>query len=107
MSLYALDAVFRPRSVALVGASPRERSVGRAILRNLREAGFAGPMGVVNPRHASLEGVASVARLAALPFQPDLVIVSSPVETVPDVIADAVAAGARAAIEAAGGKVEE
>ena len=34
MSLYALDAVFRPRSVALVGASPRERSVGRAILRN-------------------------------------------------------------------------
>jgi acetyltransferase len=98
MSLYALDAVFRPRSVALVGASPRERSVGRAILRNLREAGFAGPMGVVNPRHASIEGVASVARLAALPFQPDLVIVSSPVETVPDVIADAAAAGARAAI---------
>lgn len=98
MSLYALDAVFRPRSVALVGASPRERSVGRAILRNLREAGFDGPMGVVNPRHASIEGVASVARLAALPFRPDLVVVSSPAETVPDVIADAAAVGARAAI---------
>lgn len=98
MSTYALDAVFRPRSVALVGASPRERSVGRAILRNLRDAGFAGPLGVVNPRHASIEGVPSVARLAALPFRPDLVIVSSPARTVPDVIADAAGAGARAAI---------
>lgn len=98
MSTYALDAVFRPRSLALVGASPRERSVGRTILRNLRDAGFAGPLGVVNPRHAQIEGLPTVARLADLPFAPDLVVVSTPVATVPQVIADAAAVGARAAI---------
>ncbi|WP_330946069.1 bifunctional acetate--CoA ligase family protein/GNAT family N-acetyltransferase [Thermomonas sp. LB-4] len=98
MSTYALDAVFRPRSLALVGASPRERSVGGAILRNLREAGFAGPLGVVNPRYPRIEGVAAVARLADLGFVPELVVVSSPAATVPRVIADAAALGVRAAI---------
>ena len=98
MSTYALDAVFRPRSVAVVGASPRERSVGRAVVRNLREAGFAGPVGLVNPRYRQIDGVAAVARLADLPFQPELVVVSTPADTVPGVIAEAVAAGARAAV---------
>ena len=83
MSTYALDAVFRPRSLALVGASPRERSVGGAILRNLREAGFTGLLGVVNPRYPRIEGVAAVARLADLGFVPELVVVSSPAATVP------------------------
>ena len=55
MSTYALDAVFRPKSVAVVGASPRERSVGRAVVRNLREAGFAGPVGLVNPKYRQIE----------------------------------------------------
>jgi len=98
MSTYALDAVFRPRSVAVVGASPRERSVGRAVVRNLREAGFAGPVGLVNPRYRQIDGVAAVARLADLPFRPELVVVSTPADTVPGVIAEAVAAGARAAV---------
>ena len=75
MSTYALDAVFRPKSVAVVGASPRERSVGRAVVRNLREAGFAGPVGLVNPKHRQIDGVPAVARLADLPFKPELVVV--------------------------------
>ena len=62
MSTYALDAVFRPESVAVVGASPRERSVGRAVVRNLREAGFAGPVGLVNPKHRRIDGVAGPVR---------------------------------------------
>ena len=98
MSTYALDAVFRPESVAVVGASPRERSVGRAVVRNLRQAGFAGPVGLVNPKHRRIDGVAAVARLADLPFRPDLVVVSTPAETVPAVIAQACKAGARAAV---------
>ena len=68
MSTYALDAVFRPESVAVVGASPRERSVGRAVVRNLREAGFAGPVGLVNPKYRQIDGLPAVARLADLPF---------------------------------------
>ena len=98
MSTYALDAVFRPTSVAVVGASPRERSVGRAVVRNLREAGFAGPVGLVNPKHRQIDGMPAVARLADLPFRPELVVVSTPAATVPGVIAEAVAVGARAAV---------
>ena len=98
MSTYALDAVFRPKSVAVVGASPRPRSVGRAVVRNLRQAGFAGPIGLVNPKHRWIDGMPAVARLADLPFQPELVVVSTPAETVPGVIAEACKAGARAAV---------
>ena len=98
MSTYALESVFRPQSIAVVGASPRERSVGRAVVRNLREAGFAGPVGLVNPRHRQIDGVPAVARLADLPFRPELVVVSTPAQTVPGLIAEAVAVGARAAV---------
>ncbi|WP_374012923.1 GNAT family N-acetyltransferase [Pseudoxanthomonas koreensis] len=98
MSTYALDAVFRPRSVAVVGASPRERSVGRTVIRNLRDAGFSGQVAVVNPKYPQIEGIATVARLADLPFRPKLVVVSTPAATVPGVIAEAIAAGARAAV---------
>ena len=98
MSTYALESVFRPQSIAVVGASPRERSVGRAVVRNLREAGFAGPVGLVNPKHRQIDGMPAVARLADLPFRPELVVVSTPAETVPGVIAEAVAVGARAAV---------
>ena len=57
MSTYRLDALLAPRSIAVVGASPRERSLGRIALRNLRAGGFAGPIYLVNPRHAEIDGV--------------------------------------------------
>jgi len=98
MSTYALEAVFRPASVAVVGASPRERSVGRAVVQNLRQAGFSGPVGLVNPRHAQIEGLDAVPRLADLPFTPELVVISTPAATVPGLVAEAVAVGARAAV---------
>ena len=41
MSVRNLDKLFKPRSVVLIGASPRPRSVGAVIVRNLRRAGFA------------------------------------------------------------------
>ncbi|HBN53362.1 MAG TPA: hypothetical protein DD456_04805, partial [Stenotrophomonas sp.] len=57
MSIYHLQTVFRPRSVAVIGGSPRERSAGRAVVRNLRAAGFAGQIGWVNPRHGQIDGM--------------------------------------------------
>jgi CoA binding domain len=56
--------LFAPRSIALVGASPRERSVGRMILRNLREAGFAGSIQLVNPKYPEIEGIRPVGNVA-------------------------------------------
>ena len=78
MSTYALDAVFNPRSVALVGASPRERSLGRLVLRQLLDGGFAGPVGVVNARYPEIEGVRTVRRMQELEFKPELVLIAVP-----------------------------
>ena len=63
MSTYRLDALMAPKSIAVVGASPRERSLGRIALRNLREGGFAGPIHLVNPRHPEIDGVKAAATI--------------------------------------------
>jgi acetyltransferase len=55
MSTYRLDRVFSPCSVALIGASPREKSVGRAVLKNLRDGGWSGPLHVINPKHRDID----------------------------------------------------
>src|SRR5689334_17639558 len=98
MSTYRLDKLFEPRSVALVGASPREGSLGRTVLRNLREAGFAGPIGLVNPKHAAIDGLLCVPRLQDLAAPPDLVVITTPPATVPAIVTSAGETGVAAAI---------
>lgn len=98
MSLYRLDKAFVPRSVALVGASPRERSVGRALLKNLIAGGFAGPIRLVNPHYAEIEGIAAVRRIEDLPEPPDLIVIASPPATVPEMVRAAGAKGCAAAV---------
>jgi acetyltransferase len=98
MSTYRLDRVLSPRTVALIGASPRQRSLGAAILKNLRDAGFAGPIGLVNPHYAEIGGVATTSSLAKLPFVPDLVIVTAPATAIPDIISEAGQLGVAGAV---------
>src|SRR6266699_2317017 len=98
MSTYRLDKVFAPRSVALAGASPRESSVGRKILRNLRAAAFAGPVDIVNPHYREIDGLATVARFSALPAAPDLAVIAAPPQTIPGLVADAAARGCAGAV---------
>jgi acetyltransferase len=92
MSTYRLEKLLAPRAVALIGASPRPSSVGRMVLKNLRDGGFAGAIHLVNPRYDQIEGVAAVKRIEDLPTAPDLVVVAAPPAAVPQVIA---AAGAK------------
>jgi acetyltransferase len=98
MSTYNLQSVFRPQSVAVIGGSPRDRSAGRAVMRNLRGAGFAGKVAWVNPRHAEIDGIRTIKRLRDLDWVPELVVVTAPASIVPQVIADAAALGVAAAI---------
>ena len=98
MGTYALGSVFSPASVALVGGSPRERSLGRLVLRQIIDGGFRGRIGVVNKRYPELEGVATAPRLDALGFAPELVLVATPPATVARVAMRAADAGARALI---------
>jgi len=98
MSTYRLKNLLSPRSVALVGASPRQGSVGRAILQNILKAKFNGEFGLVNPRHAEIDGVATVRHLAELPFVPELVVITAPATAVADTIDEAGKRGAAGAL---------
>ena len=93
MSVRNLDKLFAPRSVALIGATPRPGSVGAVVLRNLRRAGFAGELMLVNPHHHSIEGLIVHPDIASLPRTPDLAVIVTPAETVPGVIVELVARG--------------
>ncbi len=98
MSTYRLANLLSPHSVALVGASPRQGSVGRAILRNIRSGGFKGDFGLVNLHHAEIDGVPAVDRLAKLPFSPELVVITAPAAAIPGLIDEAGKEGAAGAI---------
>jgi acetyltransferase len=98
MSTYRLDRLFAPRSVALVGASPRAGSLGRTVLANLQGAGFPGPIRLVNPRYPEIEGIPCMARIGDLPEAPDLVVIATPPATVPGLVAEAAETGSAVAI---------
>src|ERR1051326_5904444 len=97
MSTHRLHCLLSPRSVALVGASPREHSVGRQILKNLRVAGFEGAVRLVNPKYLEIEGIAAIKDVTTLP-PTDLLIIAAPPPTVPEIVATAAAKGIGAAI---------
>jgi acetyltransferase len=98
VSTYRLDRLFRPRSLAIVGASDREGSLGRAVLENVTRGGFAGPVGIVNPKRRSVGGRPAARALGALGFAPDLVVVATPAAAVPGVLREAGEAGAAAVV---------
>jgi acetyltransferase len=98
MTIRNLDKMLRPRSLALIGASERAGSIGLHIAENLLKADFVGPIGFVNPRHAQVVSRPCYADVEALPFTPDLAIVATPAQAVPDTIAELGRKGSRAAV---------
>ena len=97
MSVRNLDRMFRPSSVALIGASPRTGTIGHQILENLR-AQFPGSLMLVNPAHRTIDGMPVHAGIADLPRTPDLAVIATSPNTVPDLIAALGAKGTRAAV---------
>ena len=98
MSTYNLDKLFSPGSIAVVGASPRKTSSGRAVVENLLRAGFPGPIHVVNPHYDAIEGVHAVKSYEALPEAPDVAVIAVPPAAVPDAVAAAARKGTAAGI---------
>ena len=98
MSTYRLDRLFAPRSIAVVGGSPRDTSPGRAVLKNLRGGGFAGAIHLVNSHYDKIEGVAAVKSYEALATTPDVAVIAAPAAAVASVVRAAAAKGTAAAI---------
>jgi acetyltransferase len=98
MSVRNLEALFQPASVAVVGASDREGSLGSLVLRNMKLGGFKGEIWPVNHQHSTVDGAQAWPNIESLPKVPDLAVICTPPHTVPDLIAALGRKGARAAI---------
>jgi len=98
MSVRNLDYLFKPRSIAVVGASNRAGSVGAVVARNLLQSGFGGPIMPVNPKHHAIAGVLAYPAVGDLPEVPDLAVICTPPDTVPDIVAELAEAGTQAAV---------
>jgi acyl-CoA synthetase (NDP forming)/RimJ/RimL family protein N-acetyltransferase len=82
----SLGPMLAPRSVAVIGASPRAGSVGGELLANILKGGYPGTVYVVNPHHDEVLGVPAVRTPADLPVAPDLAVVAVPASGVLDVV---------------------
>ncbi|MHB1205870.1 MAG: acetate--CoA ligase family protein [Rhodospirillaceae bacterium] len=98
MTVRNLDFLFKPRSVAVVGAGANPDNVGHLVLSNIRGAGFQGPVYPVNLHGGVIEGLSSYRTIADLPAPPDLAIIATPPDTVAQVVADLGARGCRAGV---------
>ncbi|MCW5771548.1 MAG: bifunctional acetate--CoA ligase family protein/GNAT family N-acetyltransferase [Rhodospirillaceae bacterium] len=98
MSVRNLDAVFKPKSVVLVGASDRAGSIGAAVTKNTLGGSFAGDIHLINRRGGTIAGRRALKSPAELPAPADLAVIATPPETVPQVVAELAAAGTRAAV---------
>jgi acetyltransferase len=103
MSAVHLERMFRPRSIAVVGANNRPHRVGGVIMRNLLAGGFEGPIMPVNPRYDAVAGVLTYPDVFSLPRVPDLAILCTPPDTIPDLVDELGARGTKAVMVVARG----
>jgi acetyltransferase len=95
---HPLDSLFLPKSVAVIGASERTGSVGRSVLWNLLSSPFGGTVFPVNAKRPNVLGIKAYPSVTALPDKVDLVVITTPADTVPDLIAESVELGIPSAI---------
>ena len=98
MSVRHLEFLFRPGSIAVVGASNRAHSVGHVVVRNLLRGGFSGPVMPVNPKYEAVAGVLTYPDIASLPITPDLAVICTPPSIVPDLVKELGDSGTRAVV---------
>jgi acetyltransferase len=75
MSQRGLEALLRPKSIAVIGASAKTDRAGYLMMRNLLAGGFNGPVMPVTPSHKAVCGVLAWPDIASLPFPPDLAVI--------------------------------
>jgi len=105
MSIYNLDRLFHPSSVAVIGASDQPGRIGMALMKNLIEGGYKGNLFPVNPKYQQIMGRAVIPAIDNLREPVDLALIAVPIEQVPLIIAQCSAAMVKTVIViSAGGK---
>src|SRR5438477_5148823 len=95
---HSLDAIFEPKTVAVIGATEAAGSVGRTVLWNLISNPFGGTVFPVNPKRRNVLGIPCYGSIVSVPEKVDLAVIVTPAGVVPDVIRQCASAGVRAAI---------
>lgn len=101
-----LEAIFRPQSVAVIGASTAPGKLGHDILANLKNGGFPGPLYPINPKAEEILGLKVYKSIADTPAAPDLAVVVIPARIVAPTLEQCAAKGVKAAIVITGGFAE-
>lgn len=95
---HPLDSLFAPRSVAVVGATDKEGSVGKTILWNLLSHPFGGTIYPINPKRQNVLGIKAYPSVKAVPDPIDLAVIVTPAPSVPGVISECIDAGIKSAL---------
>src|SRR5659263_545486 len=93
-----LDALFKPKAVAVIGASTKELSIGNVILRNLQEYGYRGEIYPINPTATEVRGIKAYKSLDEIPGEVDLAHIIIPAKLVPQAIEDCGKKGVKAVV---------
>lgn len=105
MSTKNLDSIFKPSSVAVIGASDKPGKLGNIMFKNLVDCGFEGDLYPVNPGYGSIYGYKCYRSVTDIDGQVDLAVIVTPISTIPGIIAECGKKGIRGTIViSAGGK---
>jgi acetyltransferase len=98
MYAHYLTPMFKPKSIAVFGASSRAQSVGGVTFGNILQGGFEGPVYAINPKHVRVRGKKAYRSIETLDKPVDLAVIATPAQTVPGIVEDCGKYGVRSAI---------
>jgi acetyltransferase len=101
-----LTPLFEPKSIAIIGASETQGSVGATLVRNVIDGGYKGKLFLVNPRHDKVFGQNAYDSVESIPQRLDLAVICTKAETVPGIVEACGRAGTRNVIVISGGFAE-
>ena len=105
MSIYNLEKIFEPGSVAIIGASEKEGTIGHSLIKNLMEGNYRGKIYPINPQYKTVKGLTSLPSVLAAEQPIDLAVIATPIAQVPSIMKECVQANVSGTIIiSAGGK---
>lgn len=102
----SIERFFNPRSVAVIGASRRQETIGQALVRNLITGDFTGRVYAVNPTASAVSGLPAYSSVTEIPDEVDVAVVAVPADSVQDVVLDCAAKGVHGLVVVSAGFAE-
>jgi len=98
VGIYNLERIFTPNSVAVIGASNKPESIGRALMHNLQQGGYEGHIYPVHPKYPRILGLPAYPTVEDVNQAIDLAVIATPISTVPAIVEQCAGAGVKGAI---------